>query len=120
MSTGPEFVVADFQLEEWELISGEPVFLLPRDASGFVCPIDSAALIEAYTYQHARVDPDQMLPCPVELWDVAALCLYEGKLSNATVALGKTGEVFLMDGVGYFSRNPMADLKWELTVEVKQ
>lgn len=119
MSIGPDFKLEPFQLEEWELISGEPVFYIPRDHNGFVCPLTNATLIEAYTYQHAPVDPERMLPCTIEEWDSTAFCLFQGKMCPADIALGKDGGVLVQGGVGYFSRNPLADLRWETQIEVK-
>lgn len=116
MSQGPQFVYQDFQLVEHELLSGEPVFLVPRDSNLKVCNPNEAKLFEAYSYTHIQTDPQFMFPCDVELWDQYVLCLSNQRMCRAMIALGITAELMQKNGIGYFTRYETMDLRWENTV----
>ena len=117
MNAAPQFVAVNYRLEDYELISGEPVFLVPRDDKGEVCNFTDAALVEAYTYNHVPVYHRPIHPCGHFEWDEHALCLSEGRLCPAVIAIGVTAELMQQNGVGYFSRNPLHDLRWEEHLE---
>jgi len=108
---GPGYTFQDFQLAEHELLSGEPVFLVPRDTLGNACHVDLATLMEAYTYQHCRVSVP-IHPCQPADWDAFALCLSNHRMGTAMLALGVTAELMQRNGMGYFSRYPQLDLRW--------
>lgn len=115
---GPSFIPGNFQLKQHELLSGEPVFLLPKNGEGQVCHLEEAELIEAYTYNHVAVEFG-MHPCSPEEWDTHALCLSANRMGKAIIALGSTAELMKSKGVGYFTRNPAFDLRWETTVDAR-
>lgn len=103
----------DFQLKEWEIISGEPIFLVPRGGSNKPCDYKLSDWLEAFTFNPIKTEPDLIFPCSTEEWDKYALCIYKGKMCKAVIALGYTAELIVKKGVGYFSSNPSYNLKWE-------
>jgi len=103
-------VKADFNLELWQMIGGEGVFIMPLDKDCQPCDLVDSVFGEAYNYNHAAVDATSMLPFPVELWDQYAICYHEGKICSATTAMNQTGSEFLAGQMGYFGRNPTCDI----------
>lgn len=115
-SLAPACRLEDFQLKEWEILSGEPVFLVPRSSGNKPCDLEVSDWIQAYTYNHMPVTPELIFPCSAEEWDKYTLCLFQGKMCKAVIALGYTAELIVKNGVGYFSNNPSQDLTWETEI----
>lgn len=105
--------VADFKLEQHELISGVPIFYIPQ-REGIPCTVGECTELVAYSYCFSPVALDvQVTPCSVDAWDQYAVCLYNGCMGRATAAFGFSGTDLNANKLGWFSRYQDQDLRWE-------
>lgn len=108
--------VVDFKLEQHELISGEPIFYIPKRA-GIPCAVGESEVLEAYNYCFSPVPIDvQVTPCAVQDWDRYAVCLFRGNFGSATAAFGFSGFDLNVNKLGWFSRYVDQDLRWEYSL----
>lgn len=116
-STGVVVGVGDFLLDQHDLISGEPIFYLPK-RGGVVCALADCDILEAYNYCFSPVALEvlQVTPCTTSEWDQFAVCLFRGQLGSATAAFGFDGTNLNANKLGWFSRWEDQDLRWEITV----
>jgi hypothetical protein len=116
-STGVVIGVGDFKLDQQDLISGEPIFYLPK-RNGVVCALPDCDILEAYNYcfSPTPLRGIKVLPCTVDEWDRLAVCLFRGQLGSAVAAFDFGGADLEVNRLGWFSRWEAQDLRWEITV----
>lgn len=109
--------VGDFKLEQHELISGVPLFYLPK-RNGVICSIAECDIVEAFNYcfSPTPLDGIKVLPCSETEWDRFAVCIFNGKMGSATAAFGFDGANLNANCLGWFSRWVEQDLRWEITI----
>jgi hypothetical protein len=109
--------VEDFLLEQHDLISGVPIFYIPK-RDGIPCAVGECEVLEAYNYCFSPVAMDiQVTPCMEPAWDRYAVCLFRGVMGSATAAFGFSGSDLNANKLGWFSRYPDQDLRWEYQVQ---
>lgn len=113
---GPVQQIVAFKLAQHELLSGEPVFYIPYDAKGNVSSVDQSVRLEGYTFNCGNTGYPCNVPCGTEDWDLYAVCLSTGRLGKAIVALDCSADLMATSNAGWFTRYPVTDLVWEVTV----
>lgn len=109
--------VGDFQLQQHELISGVPIFYIPKRA-GVPCAVGECEILEAYNYCFSPVPLDiRVTPCSEGEWDRFAVCVFNGQMGSAVAAFGFPGSDLNANKLGWFTRYESQDLRWEYQVQ---